>query len=129
MPPVLLVALNITLVSRQVIVSGWAMVTVGRPLFWVIAVVVAAVQPFTGSVTVTTYVPAVSVTKDDEVTPLFHAKVALGVLEFAVTVILITLQVNAVLGVTVRLGVAIFCVTEIVAETLQPFAGLVTVTE
>ena len=63
------------------------------------------------------------------VTPPPQLKVAPAVVEVAVSVWLVLVQVKTVGGLMPALGGVIFCVTLIVAVLVQPLAGSVTVTE
>ena len=62
------------------------------------------------------------------VTPPPQLKVAPPVVEDAVNISLVALQVKTTGTLTLALGGVVFCVTVADAVFVQPFAGLVTVT-
>ena len=89
----------------------------------------AAKQPLEGSVIVTEYGPGVVTVFVVPVPPQLQLYVTPGVTDDAVSVTLVTAQVNTAGAAIVTTGIAPLCVTVADVEVVQPLAGSVTVTE
>ena len=104
------------------------MLALGVAMFCVTVADAVFVQPFDGSVTVTVYVPGVVTAFVVPVPPPLHAYVTPAVVDDAVNVTLVTVQLSTAGAAILILGVVMFCVTVADVVMVQPFAGLVTVT-
>ena len=85
-------------------------------------------HPFAGSVTVTVYVEGLEIVLTAVLMPAPQLNVAPGVVEVAVKVSLVFVQVKTVGAAIPALGGVMFWVTVAEAVAVQPLAGLVTVT-
>ena len=117
------------LVNAQVNTAGVAILTLGDTMFWVTLAEAVFVQPFVGSVTVTTYPPTVDIVLLAVVIPPPQLNVVPVVVDEAVNVTVNVEHVKIAGGAIAALGAIIFCVTVDDAALVQPFVGSVTVTE
>ena len=83
-----------------------------------------AVQPF-AAVTVTVYTPGVDTTFVVPVVAPVHTYVTPAVVEDAVNVTLVLVQVNGPSFTAAAFGTAISCVTVVLAVVVQPFAAVI----
>ena len=127
-PPFVDDAVNVSLVIVQVKTVGAAMLAFGGVIFWLTVVDAVFVHPLTGFVTVTVYVAGDEITFVAVVIPPPQLNVAPPVVEEAVNVSLMVVQVNIIGAAILAFGAAIFWVTVADAVLVQPFAGFVTVT-
>ena len=127
-PPVVDDAVNVSLGAAQVKATGAAMLALGAIMLCVTFADAELVQPFVGSVTVTVYVFGEETAFVAVVTPPPQLKVAPPVVDEAVKVSLVVLQVKTTGALTLALGDVVFWVTVVEAVLVQPFEGLVTVT-
>jgi len=128
--PAIEVALTVTLVMSQVSGPSLLAVTPGSVTFSITVVVAVDVHPFTGSVTVTVYVPgavteALAVLAANPPGPV-HEYVAPAI-ELALTVALVMSQVSGPSFEAVAPGSVIFCATVVVAVEVHPVVVFVTV--
>jgi hypothetical protein len=127
-PPVVDEAVNVSLVVAQVRTVGAAILALGAAIFCVTVAEAVLVHPFVGLVTVTVYVAADETIFVAVVTPPPQLKVAPPVVDEAVNVSLVLVQVKTEGAAILAPGATIFCVTVAEAVLVQPFAGFVTVT-
>ena len=121
-------ALNTSLVIVQDNTPGTAIAALGVVMLCVTVVETEVVHPLLGSATVTVYVEGMEIVWVAVVTPPPQLKLAPPVLDDAVKVSLVFVQVNTVGVAILAFGVVMFCVTVAVAIAVQPLPGLVTVT-
>ena len=127
-PPVVEDAVNVSLVVVHVKTVGAAMLALGTVVFCVTVADAELVQPFDGSVTVTEYVAGDEMVLVVVVFPPPQLKVAPPVVEEAVNVSLIVVQVKTLGAAILALGAVVFCATVADAMLVHPFDGSVTVT-
>ena len=101
-------AVKVSLVVAQVKTTGADTLAFGAVVFCVTVTNAVFVQPFAGLVTVTVYVAGVVMTLFAVITPPPQLKVAPPVVEEAVSVSLVVVQVKAVGAAMLALGMTMF---------------------
>ena len=107
-PPVVEEAVNVSLVVEHVRTVGAATLALGAVIFCVTVTDAVFVQPFAGLVTVTVYVAGADILFVAVVTPPPQLKVAPPVVEDAVKVSLVLVQVSAVGAAMLAFGAVVF---------------------
>ena len=121
-------AVNVTVVLAQVSTAGAAIPAFGATVFWVTVAEIDAVHPLAGSVTVTLYIDGTETVLAAVVMPPPQLNVAPVVVDDAVKVSLVVVQVRTTGVAMLALGKLMFCVTVVEAVLVHPLVGSVTVT-